>query len=112
MHPAFLPFGSLLDPSRGRGKHERETFMLGWGEYIVSITLSMTDKQSPIAYTLVLTTQSHIQIRNTQRIGLDEFAAWLDNIAHEFCEDVIRINRLAHFHLQERAHIAIKRCLP
>ena len=64
MHPAFLPFGSLLDPSRGRGKHERETFMLGWGEYIASITLSMTDKQSPIAYTLVLTTQSHIQIRD------------------------------------------------
>ena len=38
--------------------------MLGWGEYIASITLSMTDKQSPIAYTLVLTTQSHIQIRD------------------------------------------------
>lgn len=107
----FCPHPLTL-PSRGRGKHESEAIMLGWGDYIASITLSMTDKQLPIAYTLLLTTQSHIQIRNTQRIGLDKFAAWFDNITHELREDVIRINRFAHFHLQERTHITIKRCFP
>jgi len=54
----------------------------------------------------------HVQIRDTQRIGLNEFAPWLDNIAHELGEDIIRIHRFAHFHLQERAHIAVKRRLP
>src|SRR5258708_453555 len=74
-------------PSTGRGGKRRNLFLL----------------QEP--------QQSHIHIR-AERIVLDEFAARLDDIAHQFGEDVVGLVDLLDLDLQQRALVGVARGLP
>src|SRR5262249_38877564 len=47
-----------------------------------------------------------------ERVGLDEFAARLDQIAHQLRKYIIGLLAFLHFDLQERAGIGVERRLP
>ncbi len=48
-----------------------------------------------------------IQIFHTQRIGLNELAPWLDNVAHELGKQIVGLGHVFDLHLQERARVGV-----
>src|SRR6476646_7589896 len=55
---------------------------------------------------------SDVEVGDVQRVGLDEVAARLDDVAHQLGEDVVGVGDLLHLHLQQRADVAVERRLP
>jgi hypothetical protein len=55
---------------------------------------------------------SEIEVFDIQRVLLDEFAARLNDIAHQFGEQIIRFGHIRYFDLQERARIRVQRGFP
>src|SRR3954470_21090005 len=53
-----------------------------------------------------------VEVRDRQRVLLDELAARLDDVAHELDEEVVGVGRVLDLDLQERAHLAVERRLP
>src|SRR5271166_369080 len=45
--------------------------------------------------------QLHVEVAHSQRIVFDEVAAWLDHIAHQRREDLIRRNSILDPHLEQ-----------
>src|SRR5829696_1320663 len=54
----------------------------------------------------------HVQIRNAQRVRLNELAPRLHLVAHQLGEDVVGLVGLANLYLQERADVRVERRFP
>ena len=55
---------------------------------------------------------SHVQVRDVQRILPDEVAPGLDDVAHEFGEDVVGLVEFGDFDAEQRADVGIERGFP
>src|SRR3954470_935360 len=55
---------------------------------------------------------SDVEVGHTQRVVLDELAAWLDLVTHQGREDLARGNRVLDLHLEQDALLRIHRGLP
>src|SRR3546814_15128938 len=55
---------------------------------------------------------SHVQVRDLERVLLDEVAAWLDLVPHQRLEDVAGGIRLGDPHLEQRAGVLVEGGLP
>src|SRR5215213_7732237 len=53
-----------------------------------------------------------VEVRDRQRVLLDELASRLDDVAHELDEEVVGVGRILDLDLQERAYVAVERRLP
>jgi hypothetical protein len=58
------------------------------------------------------TPSSHIQIGDIQRIFLNEFAARLDDIAHQFDKNILRVISFLDFDLKQGASFPVERRFP
>src|SRR5690606_36383342 len=54
----------------------------------------------------------HVQMADVQGVFLDEFAARLDDVAHQRGEDGVRLIRMADADLEQRARLGVERGLP
>ena len=50
------------------------------------------------------TTDSNVDIAGPQRVGLDEFAAWLDLVTHQHGEDTVGLDGVVELHPEQAAH--------
>src|SRR5262245_2667586 len=59
-----------------------------------------------------IATSLDIQVGDAQRVGLDEVAPRLDEVAHQLGEDQVGVRAFLDLDLEQRAHIGVERRFP